>query len=209
MILKKLKHKMFSLTHSSHHADFHWIYQRIIEIMYVRKLAFRLQKFINHCLKCQIYQIRWYQSYDEMISISFTNIFFHTITLDFILALLISIEKLNCLLIIINKFFKRLMLISNKFMWSAKEWTHALIERLQQANWDMSSAIIFNHDFKFLSDFWQAIFEKLEISLLTSMIYHSQINDQSECSNQIMKIALCFLLFSINESLWSFLLINL
>ncbi len=58
IILKKLKHEMFSLTHSFHHADFHWIYQRIIKIMYVRKLAFRLRKFINHCLKCQLYQIR-------------------------------------------------------------------------------------------------------------------------------------------------------
>lgn len=144
-----------------------------------------------------------------MISISFTNILFHTITLNFILALLISIKKLKCLLIIIDKFFKRLMLISDKFTWSVKKWTHALIERLQQVNWNMLSMIIFNCDLKFLSNFWQAIFEKLEILLLTSMIYHSQINDQSECFNQTMKIALCFLLFSINESLWSFLLISL
>ncbi len=55
VILKKLKHKVFSLTHSSHHADFHQIYQRIVEIMYIRKLTFRLWKFINHCLKCQLY----------------------------------------------------------------------------------------------------------------------------------------------------------
>ena len=73
----------------------------------------------------------------------------------------------------------------------------------------MSSTIIFNCDLKFLSDFWQATFEKLEISLLTSMIYHSQIDDQSERSNQTVKIALRFLLFSIDESLWSSLLISL
>ncbi len=200
---------MFSLTHSSHHADFHWIYQRIVEIMYVQKLAFRLRKFIDHCLKCQLYQIRRHQSYNKMISINFANIFFYTITLDFILALSISINELKCLLIIIDKFFKRLMLISDKSIWSTKKWAYALIERLQQANWNMSSAIIFNRDFKFLSDFWQATFEKLRISLLTSTIYHSQINDQSECSNQIMKIALRFLLFSIDESLWLSLLISL
>ncbi len=144
-----------------------------------------------------------------MISIRSANIFFHTITLDFILALSISINELKCLLIIINKFFKRLMLISDKSIWSTKKWAHALIKRLQQANWDMSSVIIFNRDLKFLSDFWQATFKKLEISLLTSMIYYSQINDQSEHSNQTVKIALQFLLFSINESLWSFLLISL
>ncbi len=144
-----------------------------------------------------------------MILISSANIFFHTITLNFILALSISIDELKCLLIIINKFFKRLMLISDKLIWSTKKWAYALIERLQQANWNMLSAIIFNHDLKFLSDFWQATFEKLEISLLTSMIYHSQINNQSEHSNQTMKIALCFLLFSINKLLWLFLLISL
>ncbi len=69
-----------------------------------------------------------------MISISFTNIFFHTITLDFILALSISIDELKCLLIIIDKFFKKLMLISDKSIWSMKKWAYALIERLQQAN---------------------------------------------------------------------------
>ncbi len=136
-----------------------------------------------------------------MILISSANIFFHTITLDFILALLISIDELKCLLIIINKFFKELMLISDKLIWSMKKWAHALIERLQQVNWNMLSVIIFNYDLKFLSDFWQATFEKLEISLLTSMIYHSQINNQSERSNQTVKIALRFLLFSINELL--------
>ncbi len=209
VILKKLKHKMFLLTHSSHHADFHWIYQRIVKIMYVRKLTFRLWKFIDHCLKCQLYQIRRYQSYDEMISISSANTFFHTITLNFILTLSISIDELKCLLIIINKFFKRLMLISDKSIWSMKKWVYALIEKLQQANWNMSSAIIFNCNLKFLSDFWQATFEKLKILLLTSMIYHFQIDDQSEHSNQTVKITLWFLLFSINESLWSSLLISL
>ena len=177
--------------------------------MYVRKLAFRLRKFIDHCLKCQLYQIKRHQSYDEMVPISSANIPFHTITLDFILALSISIDELKCLLIVIDKFSKRLMLIPGKSTWSTKKWAHALIERLQQADWGMSSAIIFDRDFKFLSDFWQATFEKLEISLLTSTIYHPQIDGQSERSNQIVEIALRFLLFSMDESLWPSLLTSL
>ncbi len=209
VISKFMKHIMFSLTHSSHHADFHWIYQQIIKTMYVRKLTSRLRKFIDHYSECQLYQIKQHQFYDEMISINFANIFFHTITLNFILTLLISIKELKCLLIIINTFFKRLMLISDKFTWSTKKWAHALIERLQQVNWEISSTIIFNHDLKFLSNFWQTIFEKLEIFLLTSTAYHSQINDQSEWFNQIMKIVLRFLLFSIDDALWSFLLTSL
>lgn len=144
-----------------------------------------------------------------MILINFANIFFHTITLNFILALSISIKELKCLLIVIDKFFKRLMLISDKFTWSTKKWAHALIERLQQANWEISSMIIFNRDSKFLSNFWQTIFEKLEIFLLTSTAYHSQIDGQSEQFNQIMKIILRFLLFSIDDVLWSSLLTSL
>lgn len=52
VISKTMKHIMFSLTHSSYHADFHQIYQRIIETMYVWKLTLRLWKFIDHCSEC-------------------------------------------------------------------------------------------------------------------------------------------------------------
>ena len=49
-----------------------------------------------------------------MIFINKLGISFHIITINFIIALLVIIDDFNYLLIIIDKFFKKVLLISRK-----------------------------------------------------------------------------------------------
>ena len=69
-----------------------------------------------------------------------------------------------------------------------------IIDRLLIANWRISLAIILNRDSKFMLNFWQTFFRKLNVSLLISTVYHFQTNEQSERSNQTVKIAIKFLI---------------
>jgi hypothetical protein len=67
----------------------------------------------------------------------------------------------------------------------------------------MSRAIIFDKDAKFRFDLWKILFKIIEIDLLTNIVYHSQIDEQSKRTNQIVKIVLRFLLTSNDqEYLW-------
>ncbi len=209
MISKALEEEIFELTHWSHHVKFHQTYQHITESLYIRKLSIRLRKFIEHCLNCLLYQTRRHQSYEELQLIRMMNIFFHTITMNFVMTLSISQEEYDCMLIIIDKFFKRMMMILSKTTYTAEQWAHLILERLQIANWDVSIAIINDRDSKFISDFWKITFKKLRTSILISIIYHSQTNEQFKRINQMIEITLRFLLFSIEDSLWLSLLLTL
>ena len=62
------------------------------------------------------------------------------------------------------------------------------------ANWEMSRAFIHDKDKKFLFVFWKAIFKKLSVQFLAFVVYHSQTNDQSERTNQIVEIVLRYAL---------------
>jgi len=60
MISKALEEEIFELAHWSHHVEFHQTYQHIAKSLYIRKLLIRLQKFIEHCSDCLLYQTRRY-----------------------------------------------------------------------------------------------------------------------------------------------------
>ena len=93
---------------------------------------------------------------------------------------------------IICKFFKRVTLISEKIIWKAQQWDIVLLNKLNIADWEISKIIIFDRNSKFLFDMWKKIFSRLETKLLYFIVYHSQIDDQNERTNQTIKIALRF-----------------
>ena len=68
----------------------------------------------------------------------------------------------------------------------------------------MLVVIISNKNFKFLSNMWQFFFERLNIVLLTSTTYYSQIDEIFEKTNQIVEIVIRF--FIINYSNINFVL---
>ena len=91
---------------------------------------------------------------------------------------------------IIDKFSKRITIVSSKNTWTATMWAKALLERLDLANWDLSKVIIFDRNRKFLSKLWSNFFARLEVKLLYSTVYHSQTNDSFERINQTIEITL-------------------
>jgi len=57
---------------------------------------------------------------------------------------------------------------------------------------DLSSFIVFNQDSQFIFILWKSLCKRLSISLWLFIVYHLQINDQSERVNQNVKRYLCF-----------------
>ena len=63
----------------------------------------------------------------------------------------------------------------------------------------MFKTIIFDRDRKFMFDFWVTMFRILSVRLLFFTTYHSQTNDQSKKINQILEIALRFVISLLNN----------
>ena len=199
-ISSALVKEILHLTHENDHPRFQRCYEIVSASWYIRGLFNLLREFIRHYPKCQVLQIRRHQSYESLSPIESPFIPFHTLTLNFILALSTSEEdNYDTILSITDKFIKRTTDIQGKFIWNTAQWAEALINRLELIDWKIPKTIISDRDRKFLSELWQAIFKRLGVSLLYFTAYHPQTNDSSERTNQTMEIAMRFYIHTLEK----------
>lgn len=190
-IPKTLEQKVFEMAHDKHsHGGFQRTYERIVEAYYMRHLTRRLKRYILHCPECQVNQTKRHAPYGSLRPILTPPLIFHTITIDFILALPLLENGFNTMMTITDKFCKKMTSAPGKDTWGSAEWADALL--LALADWGIPKAIISDRDPKFLSDLWKAIFKSLGTDLLVSTAYHPQTDGQSERTNQTVEIALRF-----------------
>ena len=182
------------------HFDFVKCYERMSIFYFIRDLFKQLRNYLRHCSNCQIYQIRRHKSYDFLQSILSISMLFHTFIIDFILILFKSREEFDVVMSIICKFFKRIICVLKKFIWTITQWIKTLLNRFDVVDWNISKIIISNKDRKFISELWIELFRQLNVKLLYSTAYHSQIDDQSERINQIIEIALRFAMIMLDNS---------
>ena len=155
-------------------------YQHLKTIIYIPRITRKLRIYIKHCSFCQLNQIKHHKFYEELTPISNLVISFHTIAMNFILAIS---SDMNCILTITNKITKRKTFISDKKIYSTKQWIDLIFERLLIANWNISHNVIFDKNSKFMFVFWKQLFKKLNIEFLINTSYHSQMDDLSKQIN--------------------------
>ena len=183
-----VKREIFRLVHDeNHHFEIHRSYNRISSILYISRLFKKIRKYIEHCSICQLAQTKRHRLYDELMSIISTSRFFHIIAIDFIFVLF---DELNIIMFVTCKHFRKTSLILDKKTYETKKWINALLNRLLITDWDISKAIIFDRDSKFMSNLWQVFFIRLSTRLLVATAYHSQIDEIFERTNQTVKIAI-------------------
>ena len=109
----KLKKNIFQIIHDqNHHCEFHRIYIRAIDAIYIKHFFIRLKRYIRHCKQCLKAQTTKHVSYKQLISIKIMTLFFHTIIIDFIVALPSFESEINAVFIITDKYFKRISMFS-------------------------------------------------------------------------------------------------
>ena len=191
-IPESMQQEVFRLAHDGNfHAGFHTTYARISPSVYIKGLSKHLQTYLKHCPECQLNQTKRHPTYGELNPIATPPIPFHTVAMDFIVALPFH-EGKNMLLTITCKFTKKKLLVPGFDEWSAAAWANVFITALVSHDWGVPVAIISDRDSRFMSSFWQAVFQKLGVTLATSTAYHPQTDGQSERTNQTVEIALRF-----------------
>ena len=80
----------------------------------INKTSHQLQVYINECSDCDKNQTHHHKLYDDLQLILNLLILFHILAIDFILALSVSEEDYNVMLIITDKFIKNIQLILKK-----------------------------------------------------------------------------------------------
>ena len=170
-LFKKFEKKIFEQIHDrNNHVEFTKSYETISTNFYFRKLADCFKQYIAYYRLCNLYQIKRHQLYDSLNLIVSSSMLFHTVSFDFIFVLSLK-QNMNVTLTTICKFFKKVTIIIDKNTYTTKDWVIVMLDDL--VDWDILRAFIHDRDKKFLSIFWTAVFKKLEISFLISIIYYS------------------------------------
>jgi hypothetical protein len=114
-LLESFEKKIFKLAYDDQtYAEYARLMAKLRKSLYIAKLSRRIKKYIEHYPVYNRYQTLRHQPYGKQISISVIDKLFYTVTLDFILVLPESPKNFNVLLIIIDKYSKRVALISDK-----------------------------------------------------------------------------------------------
>ena len=85
----------------------------IEHIIGLQHLFKHLHEYIEHCSDCQFNQIKCYLLYEFLHSISLSTTLFHTISIDFVVAVSEIKDRFNVLTSNTCKFFKHMLLISD------------------------------------------------------------------------------------------------
>ena len=202
---------ILQLTHNEKkHLDYVKCFERLTFSWYIRGLSRYLRNYLKHCSKCQMYQIKRHASYESMQPILTSTISFHIITINFILTLSTFINDFDIIMNVSNKFIKRVQTILNKKTWTVAQWNMTLLNQLDIADWKLFKTIIFDKDRKFFFDMWSAIFKKLNVKFLYSIVFYFQIDEQFERMNQLLKITLRYHMITMKNLIeWSKMLLKI
>ena len=146
-----LEREVFRLTHDLiSHPGYNRTYERLAESIHIMNLSKKLHEWIRHCPQCQINQTTRHRLYKTLQLIILLGKPFHTLTMDFILALFTTKEEFNCILTITDKFSKVITLLLNKKTYLGLDWVNDVLDRLHLFNWGILRVIISDRDSKFL-----------------------------------------------------------
>ena len=151
--------KILKLVYDFIYYDFDWLLA-CLNRFFIYKSIHLFKQYINHCSECNINHSKKYCLYDFLQLIFTSAISFHTLILNFILAL--SDSEFNVILTVVDKFIKKIILIPEKITWTAEQWAEKLFECLVIADWKSFKILISNQNKKFMSAFWKALFKKLK-----------------------------------------------
>ena len=178
-------------------------YEIVTRFWYIQGLTRLLREFIRHCPQCLQFQTRRHHSYGSLQLIESPQVPFFTLTLDVMLALPLTKQDFNTIMLVIYKFSKRVTLIEGADTWSVEQWAQAFLKRLNLIDWGLPEELITDWDPKFLSKFWAKLFARLEVKLLYSTAYHLQTDGFSKRTNQTLEITLRFFVHALEDpSLW-------
>ncbi len=144
-----------------------------------------INQYIWNCYICQLSKTFKNKSNDLLQSLLISEQWWQNIVMNFIIDLSDSYNY-NVILTVICKLLKE-----RHYVFCIIDDEDITVEKtaemlLQWVYWthDLSSFIVFDRDSQFIFILWKFLCKQLSISLQLFIIYHSQINDQSEWVNQ-------------------------
>ncbi len=151
-----------------------------------------IDQYIRNCYVCQRSKTSRNKSNDLLQSLSISEQRWQNIVMNFIIDLSDSYNY-NAILTVICRLLKErhyISCITDDEDITVEKTAEMLLQWIYRTH-DLSSFIVFDRDSQFIFILWKFLCKRLSISLRLFIVYHSQIDDQSERVNQNVKRYLC------------------
>ncbi len=188
---------------SVNHSDILRIVKVIKRNYYWSFMRKTIDQYIRNCYICQRSKTSKDKLNDLLQSLLISEQRWQDIAMNFIINLSDSSEY-NVILTIICRLSKKrhyISCITDDEDITVKNTAEMLIQWVYWTH-DLSSFIVFDRDLQFISILWKFLCKRLSIFLQLFIVYHFQINDQSEWANQNVKWYLQFFCLYIQND-WS------
>ncbi len=152
-----------------------------------------IDRYIWNCYVCQRSKTSRNKSNDLLQPLFISEQRWQNIVINFIINLSDSYDY-NAILTVICRLLKERHYISciiDDEDITVEKTAEMLLQWIYWTH-DLSSFIVFNRDSQFIFILWKFLCKRLSISLWLFIVYHFQINDQSEWVNQNVERYLCF-----------------
>ncbi len=144
-----------------------------------------IDRYIRNCYVCQRSKTSRNKSNDLLQPLSISEQRWQNIVMNFIIDLSDSYDY-NTILTVICRLLKErhyISCITDDEDTTVEKTAEMLLQWIYRTH-DLSSFIVFDRDSQFIFILWKSLCKRLSISLRLFIVYHSQINDQSERVNQ-------------------------
>ncbi len=189
------RNEILHMNHDDFEAD-HFACARIKTAIrrkyYWSKMLKEMTKYVCICSYCQRVQVHHHKLYEELTFILSESVnSFHMMIINFITDMLSAknsyIEKTSdVILIMINKLIKHAIYISTIKDLNVKKLANLLWREFVSQH-EMMRSIILNWDSLFINHFWIILCWHLKAKRKLSIVFHSQIDDQTERQNQMLE----------------------
>ncbi len=173
---------------ASKHSRMRRICAHISKWYYWSTLRSSIEKYVRNCHVCKRSKISRNKYSDLLNSLFISNWLWIDIIMNFVIELFEN-KNFNVILMMINRLTKMHHYIScttTEEDISVEKTTRLLINHVWKLH-ELSSIIISDWDFQFISFIWKSMCEKLKINIKFSTTFHFETDDQSEIANRKMK----------------------
>ena len=189
---EKLRLRLLQLSHDTsiaNHSKRVKIYEILSRHYYWFKMIKTVARFVRNCHLCSRVKISREKYQKALKSLDVLNRCWKDIVMNFIVTISES-KNLNenstiNILIVVNKLSKQVHYESMSEITAldtARVFYHAIWK-----HHELPDSIISNHETQFVSHFWDELCTRLKIQARLSTAFHSEMNDQIENVNDVLK----------------------
>ena len=116
-------------AHGRYHRGIHRVHDELYPSIFIRNIHKKIKDYVEHYHKYQLNQTKRHRPFSSLNPIP-PKAPFHTITIDFVLALPTKATDKDCLLTITYKYTKKVLLTPGQITYSAVDWANLVITAL-------------------------------------------------------------------------------